>query len=87
MNKIKELEQLLDVWKAAMEEHKRIGNLKPAKNIKIRMKGLSTAIAILKEPSNTQMHVDTKAPCDNCWYWKDKQGTKHCGDCGRLLSQ
>jgi len=43
-------------------------------------------IAIAEGPCNTRMHVD-KEPCEQCQWYKRNTRLRHCGDCGKALSQ
>lgn len=87
MTRIEELEQLLNKWKAVFKKTSR-SKVQAYNYAEGSVDGLETAIGIIKDPSNTQMHVDTKARCDKCKNWNDKSiMVNFCYNCGRPLSQ
>ena len=88
MNKIEEIEQLRNDWRARRKKCRAAQKEILFHHADGVSEGLSLAIGILNQPSNTQMHMDTK-PCDYyCNYTKlNHPSHKYCCDCGRALSQ
>lgn len=86
MNIIKEIEYLLSGWQAARQERAEDGHTKVAIEYKGIIRGLTAALRIIEQPSNTQMHMD-EDPCA-CNQDRDemiKEGFSFCHWCGRGL--
>lgn len=86
MDKIEECENLLSEWKAEKAKAERMGWLYQKSALDHKISGLISALRIFKQPSNTQMHVDTK-PCSFCKRLKKTYLWNFCKVCGRALSQ
>ena len=65
MNKIERIEQLLKAWKADEESCREHRSNYDARFVRFKIIGLEAALEILKEPSNTQMHMDSQKPFDH----------------------
>jgi len=58
MNKIEEIEDLINVWEAAQKQSESTGFIEHARRIGCRISGLRAALDIIKRPSNTQIQMD-----------------------------
>ncbi len=83
MNKIEQIELYLKSWKAGLDANKTHDDRVKAEG---HIEGCEAAIRILKEPSNTRMHVDTN-PCKYCVADIDDEFLDYCAKCRRALSQ
>ena len=86
MDKIKRVEQLRKRWKACKPPDENIHGIISIKKCKGGVIALEQALDILKQPSNTTMQIDTKAPCDYCKGWSKIGRANFCERCGRPLS-
>jgi len=87
MNKIEEIDHLLATWKADYRKALKSWDDSACFLLKYRIEVLESALAILKRPSNTRMHMDTK-PCGECeTEKKNYPWPPFCKWCGRALSQ
>jgi len=87
MNKIQEIKLRWEEWKAALFECDKEKYPEGYAKIEGVVFGLDAALHILKRPSNTRMHVDTK-PCAECEKErKNYPWPPFCKWCGRSLSQ
>lgn len=85
--KIKEIESLLATWVALRDGAKSKGIHELTGKYETAIVALKSAISILKEPSNTQMHTGQTA-CERCLESYQKHpGALYCGFCGRPLGQ
>ena len=87
MNNIKLIEKEIKYWKAEKgnEKNRTVEHY----FLDGMIEGLKKALAIIKQPSNTAMHVDTK-PCNICDSYKlfdNDEQVNFCVNCGEALSK
>jgi hypothetical protein len=88
MSKIKEIEQLLKEWKADSKRAYDDGDFEYEKLAMDRAIALESALAILKGPSNTQMHMGSLKPGEPCSHPGCCSHITHpCEGCGRTGCQ
>jgi len=87
MTRIKELEKLIERWKAKEIKAKNNGLTGAEAEAMTMQHALNLALSIFKQPSNTRMHMDKTPRCSNCDIWEPTRIGDHCPDCGRAFNQ
>ncbi len=86
--KIKRIEELKEVCKADITANHLQWSESRWRAMRWRLGGLRSALAILNEPSNTQMQPDKTPKCPVCdWSKENKIYDKYCGACGRAFDR
>ena len=84
---MKEIEDKIKYWKAEFNEAEATHIVDNIAFCRGMVSGLESALRSIKQPCNTQMHMD-KEPCGVCSNGKrNYPGPNFCGFCGRALSQ
>ena len=88
MNKIERIEKLLEKWKAAELKAADNGDYSTANINYFKRRGGEAALAILKEPSNTRIHMGSLKPGEPCSHPGCCNHITHpCEGCGRVGCQ
>lgn len=87
MNKIEQIEEYIRTWKASTEAAEFRGDLRFEMYSRGRVDAFKSALEIIKRPSNTRMHVDTKPiqSCKECGAIGHEDYALHCLICGVRL--